>query len=154
MNDGIENPDFILQLRKYSSRARRDRRLQGGNVRTITLTIQSESKDSVTIDAVIEDGIIQEVGYRVRACSLAQATTALVAERAAGLNMESLSAIEQQVSLIFQDKPPDDGALIWPELMMLQNAAAMPSRHEVAFLPFQALKKLLSTAGDVHAGVT
>ncbi|WP_163650167.1 hypothetical protein [Modicisalibacter sp. 'Wilcox'] len=68
--------------------------------------------------------------------------------------MESLSAIEQQVSLIFQDKPPDDGALIWPELMMLQNAAAMPSRHEVAFLPFQALKKLLSTAGDVHAGVT
>ncbi|WP_163650534.1 iron-sulfur cluster assembly scaffold protein [Modicisalibacter sp. 'Wilcox'] len=88
MNDGIENPDFILQLRKYSSRARRDRRLQGGNVRTITLTIQSESKDSVTIDAVIEDGIIQEVGYRVRACSLAQATTALVAERAAGLNMD------------------------------------------------------------------
>jgi len=97
MNGGTEDPDFILQLREYASRVRRDRRLQGSNVRTITLTSQSESKDSVTIDAVIENGVIQEVGYRVRACSLAQATTALVAERATGLNMKTLSVIKHEV---------------------------------------------------------
>ncbi|MBB3192536.1 iron-sulfur cluster assembly scaffold protein [Halomonas cerina] len=143
-----ERPDFILQFRKYASRVRRDRRLQGSSVRTITLTSQSDSKDSVTIDAVIDDGIIQEIGYRVRACSLAQATTALIAERATGLDMTALSAIEQQIALILQDKPPEAASLIWPELMMLQNAAAMPSHHEVALLPFHALKKLLSTEGD------
>lgn len=148
MYGGVESPDFILQFRKYASRVRRDRRLQGSSVRTITITSQTESKDTVTIDAVIDNDIIQEVGYRVRACSLAQATTALVAERAVGLNMETLSAIEQQIELILQEKPPEAGSLIWPELMMLQNAAAMPSRHEVALLPFHALKKLLGTEGD------
>jgi len=152
MNGEIENPDFILQLRKYAARARRDRRLQGESVRTITLTSQSEGEDSVTIDAVIENGVIREVGYRVRACSLAQATTALVAERAAGLTGETLSAVEQQASLILQERPPEGDSLIWPELLMLQNAAAMPSRHDVALLPFQALKRLLGTTGDAYAG--
>lgn len=148
MHGAEGRPDFVLQLKKYASQVRRDRRLQGGSARTITLTSQSESKDSVTIDAVIKDGIIQEIGYRVRACSLAQATTALIAERAIGLDMQMLSAVEQQLELILQDRPPEAASLIWPELMMLQNAAAMPSYHAVALLPFHALKKLLSAEGS------
>ncbi|RTR03888.1 iron-sulfur cluster assembly scaffold protein [Halomonas nitroreducens] len=147
MYGDIARPDFIVQLRQYASRVRRDRRLQGSTVRTITLTSQSESQDSVTIDAVIDDGIIQEIGYRVRACSLAQATTALVAERAIGLGMKELSDIEQQIEQILKEKPPEAESLIWPDLMMLQNAAAMPSRHAVALLPFHALRELLSMGG-------
>lgn len=122
---------------------RRDRRIQNSDARTITLESELESKDSVTIDVIVNDGVIQEVGYRVRACSLTQATTAVVAERAIGLDKQALSAVEQQAEVILQDNPPSAEKLIWPELMMLQEAAGMPSRHEVALLPFRALQRLL-----------
>ncbi|MGP9631317.1 iron-sulfur cluster assembly scaffold protein [Halomonas sp. AOP42-C1-46] len=142
-HDSTDYPDFLVQLKKYAAKVRRDRRIQNSDARTITLESELESKDSVTIDVIVNDGVIQEVGYRVRACSLTQATTAVVAERAIGLDKQALSAVEQQAEVILQDNPPSAEKLIWPELMMLQEAAGMPSRHEVALLPFRALQRLL-----------
>lgn len=141
--DSTDYPDFLVQLKKYAAKVRRDKRIKSSDARTITLESELESKDSVTIDAVVNNGVIQKIGYRVRACSLTQATTALVAERAVGLDKKALSAIEQQAEIILQDNPPRAEKLIWPELMMLQEAAGMPSRHEVALLPFRALQMLL-----------
>ncbi|MCW4151214.1 hypothetical protein OM427_16930 [Halomonas sp. 18H] len=148
MDQPSQAPDFIAQLKHFAALVRRDRRLQGRHVHTTTLTSEAESRDSVTLDAVIEHGRVQQLGYRVRACTLAQATTGLMATRAEGLDLMTLTALEQQIALILQDTPPPAESLIWPELLTLQNAAAMPSRHDVALLPFHALRHLMSAPED------
>lgn len=137
-------PDRLTLFRKYASSVRRDRRLSGTSVRTLTLKSQLESQDSVTLDVRIEQGVVTELGYRVRACSLAQATTGIIAARVPGLTASTLLAARQDLERILQDAPPADSALIWPELLVLQSAAGMPDRHEVALLPFQVLQQLLT----------
>lgn len=136
--------DPLTVFRTYASSVRRDRRLSGMDVRTLTLKSQLESQDSVTLDARIEEGVVTELGYRIRACSLAQATTGILAARTPGITAASLLVAQHDLELILQDNPPDTSTLIWPELLVLHSAAGMPDRHEVALLPFCALHKLLA----------
>lgn len=139
----VGQSDSLAVFRSYASKVRRDRRLSGAEVRTLTLTSQLESQDSVTLDARIELGIVTELGYRIRACSLAQAITGILAARTPGITAATLLAAQHDLERILQDNPPDEFVLIWPELLVLQSAAGLPDRHEVAFLPFFALQQLL-----------
>ena len=137
--------DPLTLFRKYASSVRRDRRLSGTDVHTLTLNSQLESQDSVTLDARIEHGVVTELGYRIRACSLAQATTGIIAARIPKVTASILQTAQQQLELILQDNPPSSSTLIWPELLALQNAAGMPDRHKVVLLPFHALQQLLAS---------
>lgn len=94
------------------------------------------------MDAVIEAGRIQELGYSIRACSLGQATTAIVVNHAIGMDGLDLQAVQHQLERILWGKEQNQEALIWPELAIFQYAAAMPYQHGSALLPFQALQKL------------
>lgn len=137
------NPEeFILSLKRYISKVRRDRRLSGPNVRTTTVYSRQLCGSRLTLDAVIEAGKVQAIGYRVRACSLGQATTAIVYERAPGMTAEELQSVQAQLERILKDDVASDEDLIWPELAIFQHAASMPSRHDSALLPFRALQEV------------
>lgn len=137
-------PDMLTLFRKYAASVRRDRRLSGAGMQSLTLKSQLQSQDSVTLDVRIEQGVVTELGYRIRACSLAQASTGIIAARVPGISAAILLAARQDLELILQDTPPDQSALIWPELLVFQNAVAMPERHAVALLPFQVLQQLFA----------
>ena len=136
--------DPLTLFRKYASSVRRDRRLSGADVHTLTLNSQLESHDSVTLDARIVHGAVTELGYRIRACSLAQATTGIIAARIPNVTASILQTAQHELEQILADNPPEQSTLIWPELLALQSAAGMPDRHEVALLPFQVLQQLLA----------
>ncbi len=142
--------ELFAQFKAYAASVRRDRRLNGSDVHSLTLTSQLASQDSVTLDARIEQGIVTELGYRVRSCSLAQATTGILAARTPGITAAQLLAAQHELEHILQDKPVDESTLIWPELLALQSAAGMPDRHEVALLPFHVLQQLLAEE-ELHA---
>lgn len=137
--------ELFAQFRAYAASVRRDHRLNGNDIHTLTKTSQLASQDSVTLDVRIEEGVVTELGYRVRSCSLAQASTGILAARTPGITAPQLLAARQTLERILQDKPSEASALIWPELLTLQSAAGMPDRHEVALLPFQVLQQLLET---------
>lgn len=154
MNDSAQTTspsELFAQFRSYVASVRRDRRLTGSDVHSLTLLSQLESQDSVTLDARIEQGVVTELGYRIRSCSLAQATTGILAARTPGITAPQLLAARQALERILQDKPPETSSLIWPELLTLQSAAGMPDRHEVALLPFQVLQQLLATEEQQQA---
>lgn len=136
--------DTLAVFRNFASSVRRDRRLTGTDVRTLTLTSQLESRDSVTLDARFAQGRITELGYRIRACSLAQAVTGILAARATELTAAVLENARQDLERVLQSTPPDPSTLIWPELSVLHDAAGMPDRHAVLFLPFQVLQQLFA----------
>lgn len=143
-------PDALTVFRQYAASVRRDRRLSGPGVHSLTLTSQLESRDSVTLDVRIEQGVVMELGYRVRACSLTQATTGILAARTPGITATSLRAAQQGLESVLQGASPEEIELIWPELRVLQDAAGMPDRHEVALLPFYALQQLLAAEEGAH----
>lgn len=140
--------DALTLFRKFAASVRRDQRLSGADVHTLTLTSQLESQDSVTLDARIEQGVVIELGYRVRACSLAQAVTGILALHVPGITTASLQTAQQELELVLQDQPPDETTMTWPELLVLQDAAGMPDRHEVALLPLCALQQLFALEED------
>lgn len=138
----LNSEDFYLRLKHYCAQVRRDRRLSGPNVMTTTAHSQQLCGSQLILDAIIEAGRIQALGYRVRACSLGQATTAIVSERALGMNAADLQAVQSQLEQILKGHVPNHEELIWPELAIFQHAATMPSRHGSALLPFQGLQVL------------
>lgn len=137
--------EFALSLKHYIAQVRRDRRLQGERVRSTTVHSRQLCGSRLTLDAVIEGGRVQALGYKVRACSLGQATTAIVYQHASGMTADELDAVHSQLIQILRNTPPAKDTLIWPELAIFQNAASMPARHDSALLPFRALHDLFTT---------
>lgn len=145
VGSGLSPEEFVLSLKRYIARVRRDRRLSGENVRTTTVHSRQLCGSRLTLDAVIEAGRIKALGYRVRACSLGQATTAIMYEHAPGMSAEELHSVQAQLERILKNDVPSQDALIWPELAIFQHAASMPSRHDSALLPFRAVQEVFRT---------
>lgn len=82
---------------------------------------------------------MREIGYRVRACSLAQAATAILASHAAGLDRAQLQRVHRQFEALLRD---GRGHCDWPELEAFAAASDIPNRHGSALLPFRALEQL------------
>lgn len=140
--------EFVLSLKRYIIKVRHDRRLSGNNVQTTTVHSRQLCGSRLTLDAVIEAGRVKELGYRVRACSLGQATTAIVCERAVGMAAEELQSVHCQLEQILKGHVPAKDALIWSELAVFQYAASIPSRHDSALLPFRALQEIFGQDRD------
>lgn len=144
VSGALSAEEFVLSLKRYITQVRRDRRLQGEHVRSTTVHSRQLCGSRLTLDAVFDKGRVQEIGFKVRACSLGQATTAIVYQRAPGMSADELEAVHAQLVQILKNDPPADDALIWPELAIFQNAASMPARHDSALLPFRALHELFT----------
>ncbi|MCB1623070.1 MAG: iron-sulfur cluster assembly scaffold protein [Pseudomonadales bacterium] len=138
----VDAQDFLAMLKCYSAQVRRDRRLVAEDVLTSTVQSPRLCGSRLTLDAVIEAGRVRALGYRVRACSLGQATTAIAAERVVGMNANDLQAVQDEMERILAGEVPDEDVLIWPELAIFQHSAGMPARHGSALLPFLALQEL------------
>src|SRR5574337_58105 len=88
MSGTVANPDVAAlyqALKQYRSVVRHDRRLPVPPADSVTLQ-DTTCASQVTLDARFEQDRLVELGYRVRACSLGQATTAILARRAPGLD--------------------------------------------------------------------
>lgn len=144
MEGALSPEEFTLSLKRYITQVRRDRRFSGENVQTTTVHSRQRCGSKLTLDVVIEAGRVQALGYRVRACSLGQATTAIVSERAPGMTAEELQSVQAQLEQILKNDVPTGDTLIWPELAIFQHAASMPSRHDSALLPFRALQEIFA----------
>ncbi|MDO5505202.1 MAG: iron-sulfur cluster assembly scaffold protein [Pseudoxanthomonas suwonensis] len=129
-------------LKERVGRVRGDRRLAVPPA--FTATAHSPTCGStVTLDAEIEDGRIRELGHRVRACSLGQAATAMLLDRAAGLTGERAATIREQLAALLRS---GEGRCDWPEFEVFAHAQHMPARHGSALLPFDALEQLFNQA--------
>lgn len=93
--------------------------------------------------AIDEQGRIEQVGMRVRACAVGQAAAAIFARHAAGRDEESLRAslAAMRTWLAGEGDMPD-----WPDLSLIAAAREYPGRHGAILLPWQAAITALSTA--------
>ncbi|HET9031435.1 MAG TPA: iron-sulfur cluster assembly scaffold protein [Dokdonella sp.] len=131
-------------LKQYSSEVRKDRRLSVPPADSVTVH-SPECGSQLTLDARTEGARVCEIGYRVRACSLGQASTAIFARHALNLDLATLRRLEEQVQAIL------DGSAThcdWEEMEIFTLIKGVPSRHGSILLPFQAMRKLFNRAGQ------
>ncbi|HTG37306.1 iron-sulfur cluster assembly scaffold protein [Sphingomonas sp.] len=98
----------------------------------------------VTVDVNLDDaGRIAEIGMRVRACALGQASSALMAKGAVGKSPEELNAVSDALTawLAGGETPPD-----WPELDLFAPALPHSARHPSIRLAFEAAAEAAEAA--------
>jgi len=106
VQSALSPDEFILKLKRYIAQVRRDHRLSGENVETVTVHSRQLCGSWLTLDAIIEGNSVQALGYRVRACSLGQATTAIVHEHAPGMTAEEIQSVQIQLEQILKTTSP------------------------------------------------
>lgn len=129
-------------LKRYTPAVRQDRRLPVPPARSVEV-FSAECGSRLVLDARIEGGRVQAVGYQVRACSLGQASTAMLVERAVGLTQPQLQRVRAQFEALLRE---GRGHCDWPELEAFAPACDIPNRHGSALLPFEALGQLFDLA--------
>jgi len=129
-------------LKQFNADVRKDRRLAVPPADSVTVH-SAQCGSRLTLDARIEGNRIREIGYRVRACALGQATTAIVARRAPGLDAAALRRVGAQLQAILAGCATQ---CEWPEMEMFTLIKSVPSRHGSAMLPFHALEQLFDRA--------
>ena len=130
-------------LKQFSSAVRKDRRLSVPPADSVTV-YSAECGSQLTLDALIKNARVCEIGFRVRACSLGQASTAIVSSHAAEIDQRTLQRVEEQLRAILAGSATHCD---WPELEMFALIKGVPSRHGSVLLPFDALRQLFIQAG-------
>lgn len=98
----------------------------------------------VTVDMSLgEDGRVAEVGLRVRACALGQASSALMAAHAVGKTPDDLAAARDALTawLAGEGPVPD-----WPDLDIFAPALPYTARHPSIRLAFEAAAEAAAAA--------
>lgn len=138
--------DIYSQLKEYGERVRTDRRLDGPEADSVTVRSRMCGSE-LTLDAVIVDQRVQQLGYAVRACSLGQATTGIVTRHLGELDAARVHRVAQQLQDILHGK---EVACDWPELDIFSFAQDIPVRHDSALLVFRALEVLFRRAAGAR----
>ncbi|PJK14699.1 iron-sulfur cluster assembly scaffold protein [Lysobacteraceae bacterium NML07-0707] len=149
--DPRQDADHLYQaLKTHTPRVRRDVRL--ASPPALSVAVSSPLCGSqLTLDALIRDGRVDALGYRVRACALGQASTAIVLQHVPGLGQAEILRVREQLRQLLQQ---GEGHCDWPEFEVFALAHAMPARHAAALLPLDALAQLFTLADGNQAGTT
>ncbi len=135
MSDDLYQQAIIALAKRSRERSRLDRY-------DYTVTIDNPlCGDRITIDLVVNNGAIDQIGHKTRGCLLCEASACLILDFAPGEKIEDLQAKAKALIGSFSDEnqPLAD---LWPGLDILAPARSYKSRHECVTLPFQALTKV------------
>lgn len=97
--------------------------------------------------ALSHGGLIAQVGMKVSACAIGQASAALLAQAATGANPGSLRLTAEGLAAWLAG----DGTLPrWPGIEVLAPARDHPGRHGALLLPWNAAVAALSSGPDAR----
>ena len=101
---------------------------------------RSRSCGSV-IDLSSSDGSLEDLGLRVSACAVGQASAAIFAHESSGMDAAAVAAMVENLGEWLQDQAPSS---ILPRLELLEPARPHLGRHEAILLPWRAALDALS----------
>lgn len=133
---------YQRRLRDMAAKVRNDRRLVSADI-SVTRTSRT-CGSSVTLDVCRDGDLIGALGWRVRACTLGMAATAIVVQQAPGQNFDAAAGVAETLRRLLAGEDmvvPDR----WRDLAMFVAARGFPSRHGSIMLPFDALAEAART---------
>ena len=99
--------------------------------------------DRVTIDLKLDGDRITAIGHRVQGCALCQASAAIIADQAVGLDAAGVADAKASTRAYLRGEREDAP---WTRLSAFAPVRGYKSRHECVLLPFKAAAKAFSGA--------
>lgn len=140
---------YSKRLHELTREVEHDRPLEQPDV-----TVEQRSPicgSTMTLDLSAEGETVTDIGYAVRACSLGQLGTAVLARQLPGKSFAEAERISEQVRQILKQEaeaPQGD----WKDLELLLPAIDMRHRHGSALLPFEAVCEAIAKLRARHTG--
>jgi NifU-like protein involved in Fe-S cluster formation len=101
----------------------------------------------VTVDIVIQDGVVTDFGHEVKACALGQASSSIMARHVIGATPDELRAVRDAVRRMLKENgAPPSGA--WADAAVLEPVRDFKARHASTLLPFDAV---VDAVGQIEA---
>ncbi len=124
------------RIREHAARVRRDKRLDNPDV---TVACRSPVCGSViTLDLIILDGTLTEIGWKGRACTLGMASLGIVARAGIGQTESQISDVRRRLAELLRGEDTDFPPT-WEELSVFCAAREFPMRFGSIKLPFDAI---------------
>lgn len=93
--------------------------------------------DRITLDIILHEGRVAEVGHEVNGCILCQASAAVIGLHAAGKSGDEIRQAAIELKAMLKNAGPVPSG--WAELECFTPVGAHASRHSCVLLPFEAL---------------
>ncbi len=101
--------------------------------------------DRVTLDIKVTDGVISDIGHRVRGCMLCEAAASMIGQHAHGVATADVGAARISLRAVLLG---EDAATSWAPVDDFAPVGGFKSRHECVLLPFEALEKAVDEAAS------
>jgi nitrogen fixation protein NifU and related proteins len=102
--------------------------------------------DRVTLDVSVVKGVVTAVGHRVRGCMLCEASAALVARDAVGMDTNAARTGREKLESLLKASDSVPNEETWASNLAFAPVAEFKSRHECVLLPFEALSAAIDQA--------
>ena len=96
--------------------------------------------DEILVQARLEHGVIVDVAFGGRGCSIATASASMLTDAVRGMNPTDALALAAAVDDMLQGR----ASALPPALEALRGVAGFPARHGCATMPWAALREALN----------
>ncbi len=107
--------------------------------------------DEVTIELIIEDGVVTDAAVRGRGCSISQSSASMMADTIVGRSVEEIATLTHQVKAMLDIEKGDAGldperpGAVLGDLEALAGVKQFPIRIKCADLPWTTLEEALGS---------
>ncbi|GBD30761.1 Zinc-dependent sulfurtransferase SufU [bacterium HR32] len=115
-------------------------RLEGAEV--VVEGVNPSCGDEISLFARVRDGVVEEVRFEGKGCSISQASASMMTEAVRGKTLAAVRELVDRFRRMMHGEPPDEEAL--GELVALQGVRRFPVRVKCATLAWVALERGLS----------
>ena len=102
--------------------------------------------DEVTVEAIVEGGVIRDVRFTGQGCSIAQASASMMTELAKGASVGAVKRTRAAVERLLRREPVTRDAL--GPLIAFEAVARYPARVNCVLMPWRALAQAVDTPGS------
>ncbi len=92
----------------------------------------------VTVDVMLEDGLVSDFAHDVKACALGQASSSIMAHHVVGCSGEELRTLREQMYEMLKNNGPAPVGK-WADLEALSPVRDFKARHASTLLTFDAV---------------
>jgi NifU-like protein involved in Fe-S cluster formation len=101
----------------------------------------------VTVDLVMENGLVTDFAHDVKACALGQASSSIMARHVIGANADELRQLRDDMRRMLKENGAPPGGR-WEEAKVLEPVRDFKARHASTLLTFDAV---VDAVGQIEA---
>jgi nitrogen fixation NifU-like protein len=97
--------------------------------------------DEVTVETIVDGGVIRDVRFTGQGCSIAQASASMMTEMAKGATIGAVRRTRGAIERLLRREPVTRDAL--GDLIAFEAVARYPARISCVLMPWQALEQAI-----------